>query len=200
MYCKATRHLARVDLRLRRVIREVGPHDVAPRRGRYAALCRSIVGQQLSTKAAATIFERFKKACGGWVTPDRVSGLTDRELRAAGFSGSKVASIRDLTRAVQERTLRLESLGRLDDASIAERLLPIRGIGPWSVDMFLIFVLARPNVLPVGDLGIQNALARMHGLKSRPSPEQMLELTDSWQPYRSVGSWYLWRSLDTDLF
>ena len=200
MYCKATRHLAKVDPRLATVIQEVGPHRVSPQRGRYAALCRSIVGQQLSTKAAATIFGRFKAACGGWVTPERVARLSDRELRAAGFSGSKVLSVRDLTRAVEERTLRLESLGRLDNEAIAQQLLPIRGIGPWSVDMFLIFVLARPNVLPVGDLGIQNAIARMHSLKKRPTAKRMFELTDAWQPYRSVGSWYLWRSLDTDLF
>ena len=200
VYCKATRHLAKADPRLASVIRQVGPHRISPRRGRYAALCRSIVGQQLSTKAAATIFERFKQACGGWVTPDRVARLTDDELRAVGFSRSKIASVRDLSRAIKERELRLETLGRLDDLAIAQKLLPIRGIGPWSVDMFLIFVLARPNVLPVGDLGIQNALSRMHGLKNRPTPERMFELTDAWQPYRSIGSWYLWRGLDTDLF
>lgn len=200
MFCKATRHLAQADPRLRAVIRAVGPHQLVPRRGRYASLCRSIVGQQLSTKAAATIYARFKNACGGWVTPDRVSSLSDRELRAAGFSRSKVASVRDLTRAVTQGELRLDRLAKLDNAAISAQLLPIRGIGPWSVDMFLMFVLARPDVLPVGDLGIQNALAQMHRLDKRPDSNRMIELTRSWQPYRSIGSWYLWRGLDADLF
>lgn len=200
MFCKATRHLAKADPRLAAVIREVGPHGLSPRRGRYASLCRSIVGQQLSTKAAATIYARFKETCGGWVTPARVSALSDAQLRAAGFSRSKVACVRDLTRAVHEGELRLDRLGRLDDEAVAAQLLPIRGIGPWSVDMFLMFVLARPDVLPVGDLGIQNGLARMHGLRKRPDPERMVALTRGWQPYRSIGSWYLWRGLEADLF
>lgn len=199
MFCKATRHLSKADPRLAEVIREVGPHRLQVRRGRYASLCRSIVSQQLSTKAAATIYARFRTACGGWVTPSRVSVRSDAELRACGFSGSKVASVRDLTRAIQEGRLRLDRLGRLDDDAVAAQLLPIRGIGPWSVDMFLMFVLGRPDVLPVGDLGIQNGLVRLHGLRKRPDPARMLSLTRSWQPYRSVGSWYLWRSLDADL-
>ena len=94
---------------------------------------------------------------------------------------------------------RLDRLGKLDNEGVAAELLPIRGIGPWSVDMFLMFVLARPDVLPVGDLGIQNALARMHRLRKRPKPERMLTLTHAWKPYRSIGSWYRWRGLDTDL-
>jgi DNA-3-methyladenine glycosylase II len=200
VFCEATRHLSKADPRLAAVIREVGPHGLVARRGRYASLCRSIVGQQLSTKAAATIYTRFKTACGGWVTPARVSALSDAELRGTGFSRSKVASVRDLTQAVEEGRLHLGRLARLDDEAIASQLLPIRGIGPWSVDMFLMFVLARPNVLPVGDLGIQNGLARLYGLRERPTPVRMVALTRSWQPYRSVGSWYLWRGLDADLF
>ena len=200
MFCEATKHLAKVEPRLGVVIRDVGPHRLAPRRGRYAALCRSIVGQQLSTKAANTIHSRFKSACGGWVTPARVSALSDDELRSAGFSRSKIASVRDLTRAVEKGDLRLDRLGQLDNEAVAAKLLPIRGIGPWSVDMFLMFVLGRPDILPVGDLGIQNALARLHRLRERPAPERMLALTQSWRPYRSVGSWYLWRGLETDLW
>lgn len=199
VFCEATRHLTKVEPRLGVVIREVGPHRLAPRRGRYAALCRSIVGQQLSTKAANTIYSRFKSACGGWVTPTRVSSLSDFELRGVGFSRSKVASVRDLTRALEQGDLRLDRLGKLDNEGVAAELLPIRGIGPWSVDMFLMFVLARPDVLPVGDLGIQNALARMHRLRKRPDPKRMLALTHAWKPYRSIGSWYLWRGLETDL-
>ena len=128
-----------------------------------------------------------------------MSSLSDFELRGAGFSRSKVASVRDLTRAVEEGNLRLDRLGKLDNEGVAAELLPIRGIGPWSVDMFLMFVLARPDVLPVGDLGIQNALARMHRLRKRPKPERMLALTHAWKPYRSIGSLYLWRGLETDL-
>lgn len=199
MYCKATKHLARVDAKLARVIREVGPRTLAPQRGRYSSLCRSIVGQQVSTKAAASVYERFRVACGGWVTPLRVDALRDADLRGAGFSRQKIASVRDLTRAVLEGRLRLDRFAGLDEDSVAERLLPIRGIGPWSVDMFLIFVLARPDVLPVGDLGIQNALQRMHRLPERPGPDQMLSLTRRWRPYRSLGSVYLWRSLEFDL-
>ncbi len=199
MFCEATRHLTRVEPRLGLVIREVGPHRIVPGRSRYAALCRSIVGQQLSTKAANTIHARFKSACGGWVTPTRVSALSDSELRSAGFSRSKVASVRDLTRAIEDGDLRLNRLGKLDNEAVAAELLPIRGIGPWSVDMFLMFVLARPDILPVGDLGIQNALARLHRLGERPNPEHMIALTHDWKPYRSLGSWYLWRGLETDL-
>jgi 3-methyladenine DNA glycosylase/8-oxoguanine DNA glycosylase len=199
VYCKATKHLARVDTKLARVIREVGPRELVPRRGRYASLCRSIVGQQVSTKAAASVYERFRVACGGWVTPERVDALRDADLRAAGFSRQKVASVRDLTRAVLAGALHLDRMAGLDDEGVAERLLPIRGIGPWSVDMFLIFVLARPDVMPVGDLGIQNALQRMHRLPERPRPDEVLALTRRWRPYRSLGSFYLWRALEFDL-
>lgn len=200
MFCEATNHLVRVEPGLTEVIRTAGPHGLAPRRGRYAALCRSIVGQQLSTRAAATIHGRFQKACGGRVTPARVAALSDEILRGTGLSGAKVASVRDLTRAVDQGRLRLEGLGRLDNAAVAEQLLPIRGIGPWSVDMFLMFTLGRPDVLPVGDLGIQNGVMRLYGLRKRPDPKRMVALTRSWRPYRSVGSWYLWRGLDADLF
>ena len=189
MFCEATKHLAQAEPRLQKVIAHAGPHGLVPRRGRYAALCRSIVGQQLSTRAAATIYARFRGACGGWVTPARVGSL----------SRSKVASIRDLTEAVESGRLRLHRLTDLEDEEVAAQLLPIRGIGPWSVDMFLMFVLCRPDILPVGDLGIQNALARMHRLRKRPDPERMVALTSDWRPYRSVGSWYLWRGLEADL-
>ena len=199
MFCEATHHLVRVEPRLAEIIRVAGPHDLAPRRGRYAALCRSIVGQQLSTRAAATIHSRFQAACGGRVTPARVAGLSDKALREAGLSGAKVASVRDLTRAVDEGELRLQQIGRLEDEAVAEALLPIRGIGPWSVDMFLMFTLGRPDILPVGDLGIQNGLMRLYGLRKRPDPKRMRALTQTWRPYRSVGSWYLWRSLETEV-
>ena len=198
MFCEATNHLVEVEPRLRAIIERAGPHGLGPRRGRYAALCRSIVGQQLSTRAAATIYGRFQSACGGWVTPARVAALSDAEMRKAGFSGAKVASVRDLTEAVQSGRLRLNGLGHLSEEEVAAQLLPIRGIGPWSVDMFLMFVLGRPDVLPVGDLGIQNALVRMYGLRKRPAPQRMVALTRTWRPYRSIGSWYLWRSLEAE--
>lgn len=193
----AVRHLRAADPKLARFIDAVGPCTLKARRDRYAALVRAIVGQQLSTKAAATIYGRVTELLDGHApTPAGTARLSDRALRGAGLSGQKVRYLRDLTERVQSKHLPLHRLGRYEDEEVIRLLTEVRGIGRWTAEMFLMFVLMRMDVLPVGDLGIQNGFVRVYGLRKRPPPERMHRLAAAWRPYRTVGSWYLWRSLD----
>jgi DNA-3-methyladenine glycosylase II len=190
----ARAHLRRADPVLATLI---GPRDLCPgrRRGRLAALVRSIVGQQLGLKAAATIHGRLVERLAGQLTPQALLALDDATFRAAGISRQKTAALRDLARRADTGALRLAGLHRRDDAAVVEHLVQVRGIGQWTAEMFLIFVLARPDVLSVGDLGLQTAVQRAYGLRARPKPAALQALAEPWRPYRSVASWYLWASL-----
>lgn len=190
-------HIAAVDPRMRAVIEKVGRCRIAERRPRYAALVRAIVGQQVSTGAARAMNERLRMACGGVVTAERLVSLGRAELRGAGLSRQKSAYLRDLSARVTDGRLDLARLGRLGDEAVVEALTSVKGIGPWTAQMFLMFVLHRPDVLPVGDLGIQKGFARVFELKRLPSSRWMERTARNWRPFRTVGSWYLWRSLDT---
>ena len=163
----------------------------------YGALVRSIVGQQLSVLAARSIVGRLHARFGGRTpTPRQILDDDPEELRAAaGLSRSKTAFLRDLAEHVESGDLVLEELDDLTDAEVAERLTQVKGIGQWTVDMFLIFHLARPDVLPVGDLGVRRAAMIEYGLRKLPSPERLTKLARPWRPWRSVGTWYLWASL-----
>jgi DNA-3-methyladenine glycosylase II len=189
-------HIASVDPKMKRLIERVGPCALPRRRGRFASIVRAIVGQQVSTAAAQTIYGRLRAAAGGHVTPERVIALGVPALRAAGLSGQKVGYILELSAKVQDRTVRLERLPGWDDEAIVEHLTQVKGIGRWSAEMFLMFVLNRPDVLPVADLGIRNGFVRVYGLRTPPKPGRMEELAAPWRPFRTVGAWYLWRSLD----
>jgi DNA-3-methyladenine glycosylase II len=180
------------------------PDGVLRRRGRrpgdaYGALVRSIVGQQLSTKAARTIFERLTDRFGGHTpTPRELLDADPEDIRAAGLSRPKVAYLRDLAEHVEDGELRLEQLAELPDEEVAEELTAIKGLGQWTADMFLIFHLGRPDVLPVGDLGIRRAAQVEYGLDELPSPEELRGLAEPWRPNRSLACLYLWRSLDNE--
>jgi DNA-3-methyladenine glycosylase II len=180
-----------------------GPLPLEPDdRGRppdhYGALVRSIAGQQLSVKAARSIWNRLIDRYDG-VTPTPVQILAEEpeEFRAAcGFSRAKVASLRSLAEHVVDGRLELGKLTELEDETVIEELVAVKGIGVWTAQMFLMFTLHRPDVLPVGDLGVRNAAMRAYGLEKPPAPDELTAIAEPWRPYRTRASLYLWRSLD----
>ncbi len=184
--------------------RRIGPLDgQRRRRGRpedaYGALVRSIVGQQLSTKAASTIYARLTDLFGSRPpSPAEALSAHEEDLRAAGLSGRKSEYLRDLARHVDSGELDLKSLNELSDEDVARRLVAVRGLGRWTADMFLIFHLDRPDVLPVGDLGIRRAAERAYGLSAMPEPVSLRELAEPWRPHRSLACLYLWESLSSE--
>jgi DNA-3-methyladenine glycosylase II len=199
----ALEELRAADPTLAALIVEYGsPDGVLARRGRrpgdaYGALVRSIVGQQLSTKAARTIFERLTGLFGGHTpTPRQLLDADPEAIREAGLSRPKVAYLRDLAERVEDGDLALDSLAELPDEEVAEQLTAVKGLGPWTVDMFLIFHLGRPDVLPVGDLGIRRAVQIAYGLEELPGPDELERIAEPWRPHRSLACLYLWRSLD----
>ena len=195
----ALAHLRRVDPVLGGIIERVGPCRLEARRAgtHYDALVRSIVFQQLSGKAAGTIHGRFRALYPGKrPRPDLVLATSDELLRGAGLSRQKIGYLRDLSARVADRSLPLAHLGRLSDDAIIEHLVQVSGIGRWTVQMFLMFRLGRPDVLPELDLGVQNAIQRAYGLRRRPTPKDVQRIGAPWRPHASVASWYLWRSLE----
>jgi DNA-3-methyladenine glycosylase II len=195
--------LARRDPVIGALMRAHGPCGLAAAQhdDPFRALTRAIVGQQLSTKAAATIYARFASLCSGngrgaRPTPQAVARVSDAELRAVGLSGQKLAYIRDLSVRVLDGSLNLKRLDALGDEDVIAALTAVKGVGRWTAEMFLIFRLQRPDVLPVGDLGILKAVQRAYGLRGMPSPQRLTRIGESWRPYRSIACWYLWRSLD----
>jgi DNA-3-methyladenine glycosylase II len=163
----------------------------------YGALVRSIVGQQLSTKAARTIYERLTGLYEGTTpTPEQLIDTDPDELRGVGLSRAKASYLRSLAEHVVSGELELERLAELSDDEVAEQLTAVKGLGQWTADMFLIFHLRRPDVLPVGDLGVRRAVELAYGLEGLPSPAELEQIAEPWRPHRSLASLYLWRSLD----
>ena len=199
-YSKARRLLARRDPVLRDLMRVHGPCGLAARQhtNPFKALARAIVGQQLSAKAAATIFSRFEALYDAFPTPAQVLATPDERLRGVGLSSQKVGYVRDLCRRIEEGQLPLDVLERMEDEAIIEALTQVKGVGRWTAEMFLIFRLQRPDVLPVGDLGIVKAVQRAYKLRKAPSPDRLTRIGEAWRPYRSVACWYLWASLNND--
>ena len=176
---------------VRRDLRRERPGDA------YGTLLRSIVGQQLSTKAAATIYGRLLELFGGHPpTPKQLLKADPDKVRAAGLSRAKVAYLRDLAQHVEEGTLDLERLPDLPDEEVAEQLTAIKGLGQWTADMFLMFHLGRPDILPVGDQGIRRAIMVEYGLRKLPEAKRIRKIAKPWQPYRTLACLYLWSSLD----
>jgi DNA-3-methyladenine glycosylase II len=198
------RHLRGADPVMRRLIDAHGPLTLAERgRGRpsdaYGALLRSIVGQQLSTKAARTIYERLAALFEGRApAPAQLLEVEPDALRAVGLSWRKVEYLRDLARRIEDGSLDLPGLRRMSDEEVTAQLTAVRGLGPWTADMFMIFHLGRPDVLPVGDLGTRAAVRREYELDALPSPVELRRLAEPWRPHRSLASLYLWRSLDAE--
>jgi 3-methyladenine DNA glycosylase/8-oxoguanine DNA glycosylase len=195
---RATRHLSRVDPVLARLVREVGPCRLAVDRGsgHFASLVESIVYQQITGKAAAAIYARLCALCRRRPRPQDLQGLSARELRGVGLSRQKIGYLQDLAGHVQDG-LALARIARLSDDDVVEALTAVKGIGRWTAEMFLIFRLGRLDVLPVDDYGVRKAMQRAWRKRVLPKPAWMREQGEAWRPYRSVASWYLWRSLET---
>ena len=186
------------------LVERIGPLDrAARRRGRpddgYGALVRTIVGQQLSTRAARTIYARLIGLFGdNPPTPAELIAAEEADLRAAGLSRQKIGYLRDLAARVQRGELELEGLHTLPDEEVAARITAVKGLGEWSADMFLMFFLRRPDVLPVGDLGIRRAVERAYGLPALPEADELRTLAEPWRPHRTLACMYLWESLELD--
>lgn len=198
---KPTRHLTRVDPVMRRLIRQVGPFALRPRVGRspFESLARAIAYQQLHDKAAESILKRFIALFPGrrFPRPEDLLATKTRAIRKAGFSRPKIAALRDLAAKTLDGTVPTSRVIRgLDDDTIVERLIEVRGIGRWTVEMLLIFQLGRPDVLPVDDFGVRNGFRIAYGRRSLPTPKAVLRYGERWKPYRTVAAWYLWRAAD----
>jgi DNA-3-methyladenine glycosylase II len=204
---KAARaELAAADPRIGALIERLGERSIARRRrgepkpDAYGALLRAVVGQQLSSKAARTIYGRVLEAFGGQTpSPQEILAAKPEKLRATGLSGRKVEYIRDLAAHVRDGELELDRLDRLSDEEVIEEVVAVRGFGRWSAEMFLIFHLERPDVLSGGDLGIRKAVQLLDGLEEMPSPEETVRIGERWSPHRSLASIYLWESLAGDV-
>lgn len=199
-YRAARRALMRQDPVLAAIIKTHGACELGAARDRFdhfAMLVRAIVFQQLSTKAATTIHNRLIESLnGGALTPEALAALSDEQMRTAGISRQKAAYLRDLCAKVSSGLVPLAALDEMSDEEVIASLTRVKGIGRWSAEMFLIFRLQRPDVLPLGDLGILNAIQKAYRLRKKPTAARMSKLGEAWKPYRSVASWYLWRSLD----
>jgi DNA-3-methyladenine glycosylase II len=201
-YTRARRLLMRRDPVLGKAIKQIGPCLLAERQRKdhLTALVGSIVSQQLSTKAAATIFGRLTALFPEHVIRhEAIAALDDQTLRGVGLSGQKVSYLRDLCARLNDGRLTLDDLDTLDDEQVIARLVAVKGFGRWTAEMFLMFRLHRPDVLPVDDLGIVNAVQRLYGLRKRPDPKRLMKLGEPWRPYRSVACWYLWQSLRMEI-
>lgn len=198
-WADATAHLSRRDKVLRKLIKSYPEADLVTRGDAFQALARSIVGQQISVKAAASIWARFA-ALAGEVKPACVAALSDESLRAVGFSGQKVSYVKDLARRFESGEIKPRRWSRMGDEAIIEELVEVRGIGRWTVEMFLIFHLRRPDVLPVDDLGLRRAMERAYNEGEALTRDEMRSIGKPWSPYSSVATWYLWRSLDNVTF
>ena len=189
-------HLKSADPILAEIISKVGPYRLITRKATFETLAKSITFQQLSGKAAGTIFRRLKAAAGGRLSPQSFLRLNDEELRACGLSRQKIASITDLAERSARREIQFSRLRDLSDEEIIELLCRVRGVGLWTVQMFLMFALERPNIMPLSDLGIRNAVYKAYRLSEAPKPAELARIAEKWHPYCSVATWYLWRSLE----
>ena len=198
-YEKARRLLVRRDPVLGAAIKTIGPCGLADRQrnDHLTALVGAIVSQQLSTNAAAAIFRRFVALFpeNTVTNASAIAALDDAVLRGVGLSGQKVGYLRDLCARIGDGRLQLDELEGLPDEEVIERLMSVKGFGRWTAEMFLMFRLHRPDVLPVGDLGIVKAVQRLYRLRKRPDPKRLVKMGEAWRPYRSVACWYLWQTL-----
>jgi DNA-3-methyladenine glycosylase II len=200
----AVEHLSRKDRTLGRLIRQVGPCAlaIAPRQSPYEALAESIVYQQLTGKAAATIYARVCKLFGSRRCPsaEKIAAASLDQLRSAGLSRSKAAALKDLAARVLEGEIpNRRAAEKLTDDELVEQLTAVRGVGRWTVEMFLIFTLGRPDVLPLDDYGVRKGFARAYGRDVLPRPKELAALGERWRPYRTTASWYLWRATELEI-
>lgn len=198
---KAAQHLSRHDPVLAPVITQNGLAELAPHTDYYGALVNSIIGQQLSVKAAATIKSRFRDLYEGRLpSAEQILETSVEALRAVGFSNAKANYVRDLAQHVVDGRVRFDTIDHQSNEEIIAELTDVKGIGEWTAHMFLMFCMGRLDVLPVGDLGIRNGIRKLYGFDDAPSPEQITDIAtkNNWHPYESVASWYVWRALDAE--
>lgn len=200
MHRKALAHLRQADPILRKVIEQVGPCRLRPltEGSHFEFIARSIIYQQLSTKAAATIHGRVQSLCGGALLVEPLSRLPDEALRGAGLSRQKLGYLRDLSARAAAGTLDTVHFPDLPDEEITRQLVQVKGVGVWTAQMFLMFKLGRPDVLPVLDLGIRKGVQRAYRLRKLPDAKRVEKIAAPWAPYRTIGSWYMWRVLELD--
>jgi DNA-3-methyladenine glycosylase II len=190
-FADSHRHLSRRDPRLKSLIKQVGPCTIAPHPDAFRILASSIISQQISTKAAATINGRVTKLCGrGGLKAMRIMEISDEELR----NGSKLLSMRSLASFFLDNPALVRGLKKMPDEEVIEALLPIRGVGVWTAQMFLIFCLGRPDVLPTADLGFRAGVRSVFGLAEMPTNAELEVLAEPWRPHRTAATWYFWRS------
>jgi DNA-3-methyladenine glycosylase II len=196
---KAISWLKKTDPVLKGLIEDVGPRRIRYLEPDFEALVKSIVYQQLSGKVASTIFGRLSAAAGsGRLTPANVLHLTPAKMRSLGLSRQKIAYIRDIARQTRSGEVDFEALCAMPDDEVTRVLTGLKGVGIWTVHMFLIFALRREDVLPSGDLGIRAAVRNAYGLEALPAPSEVEAMGEKWRPYRTTASWYLWRCLERD--
>lgn len=194
----ALKHFKKTDSLLYELAVNIEPFTpMLPTTEHFTRLTRSIVGQQLSVKAAQTIFTRFQNLLNDNITPERIVKMDKDKMRECGISYPKISYIKDLAEKVIEKKLILENIHELDNETIIKNLTIVKGIGAWSAEMFLMFSLDRPDVFSVGDLGLKNAMKKLYGIDDITN-EQMLEISKKWSPYRTYASMVLWRSLDNN--
>jgi DNA-3-methyladenine glycosylase II len=194
---RAITHLKKADGVLGAIIDQAGAYKIAYRPPVFDTLVRSITYQQLNGRAAETIFGRLSAAAKvDPLTPESILKLRPAKMRALGLSGQKMKYIRELARMTRDGEVNFEQIESLENDAVVEHLTRVKGVGVWTVHMFLMFALRRHDVLPTGDLGIRMAMKKAYGLKELPKPAEMEEIAASWKPYSSVACWYLWRSLD----
>jgi DNA-3-methyladenine glycosylase II len=196
-WASAIAHLRAADPRWGPPIDRIGPCQLRPRRDRFGTLVRAIIGQQISSRAAAAIDARLRDRAGSPHEPRALLDLGEAGLRAVGLSGVKARYVLNLAEAVGTGRIPLRRIGTRGDAEIIARLTAVKGIGTWTAEMFLIFALNRPDVLPVGDLGVRSGLRDYYGLADLPTPRVCVALAEPWRPFRTVAMWYLWKAIDT---
>lgn len=195
---KAITHLKIADSTLATLFEVCSPTVLHPHTNYFQSLVEAIIGQQLSGKAADTIVSRFKNLFPktDFPSPKQILRKQDSELRAAGVSGAKASYIKNLAKAVEDKTVDFKNIDKMEDEEIIEMLTKVKGIGRWTAEMFLIFSLGRQDVFSFGDLGLRNAVKKLYALRKDPSPKQLQKISARWQPFRTCASLYLWAYLD----
>lgn len=193
---KAINHLKKSDPILRAIIERIGPCRMEYGPPEFHSLAEAIIYQQLNGKAAIVIFKRFAALAGEPLTAAGILKLTDEQMRSVGLSKQKSSYLRDMAERAMTGQLDFRKLHELSDEEVIKHLTQVKGVGPWTAQMFLMFTLRRPNILPTGDFGVQMAIKKLYNKRKIPKPAQMEKLAKAWEPYRSIACWYLWKSMD----
>ena len=194
---KAIEHLKKCDPVMAAIIKRIGPCRIEYGPPEFHSLAEAILYQQLNGKAAATIFERFAALAGNPLTAAGIQKLTDEQMRSVGLSKQKSSYLRDMAQRAASGQLDFSKLHEQTDEEVIKHLTQVKGVGVWTAQMFLMFTLKRPNVLPTGDFGVQMAIKRHYNKRKMPNPAIMEKIAKPWEPYRSIACWYLWKSMDT---